>query len=225
MNGNFGVWRRDNVNVSVFADVSLTQNEKVRSLPSKVHVRVQHDDNKIVSVGFENTDVLNSHKPDVLSAWGLFGGNLPNGFKGFAGAYTGFQLSSNSLLFHKYLLGLKHKDLTGHLEAGINRVNNKSKVKDETTGVETEVDSTVMQKSVNLRVDGNLCRSWKLGADLAYNFDTTNLDAKVQGIYTLDSDTYLKVKAQSDNSLTLGLVHNYKGLINFNFVSKVNFIF
>jgi hypothetical protein len=218
--GNFKLWSKENVLLTLYTNVKLDQNEKKRELPSKVHLRVHHDDNKIVGFGFENLDPFKSHTPDVLSGWALFGGHAPHGFKSFGGVYTGYQLSSKALLFQRYLWGLKHRHLTSYVEFSHDRVTKKIK---NTEGV--EIDTISHEKSVNVRVDGNVNRDLKVGGDVAYNIDTQKFETKVYGQYTIDKDTFVKAKLQNDNSLTVGLTHNYRGLINFGFVSRVIYFY
>lgn len=216
LDGNFSLWKKDNVHLSLYTNVKLEQNEKKRELPSKVHLRVHHDDNKIFGFGFESFDPLRGCPvPNVFSAWGLAGGKLQNNFKSFGGFYTGYQLSSKAFLFQKFLFGLKHKDVTGYFEFSFDRVTKKIK---NTEGV--EIDTVSQEKSLNFRVNGNCCKDVKLGGDLAYNLDTEKIETKLFGEYAIDKNTFVKAKVQNDNSLTVGLTHNYRGLVNFGFTSR-----
>jgi len=198
----------------------MEQDATKRAFPSKLHFRFHHDDNKIVSVGVENLDVFNSKKPEVLSAWGLFGGEVQPGFKTYAGVYSGFGLGPNAFTFHKFLVSLKHKDLTSFVEFGLNR-NVTTKVNEDKT--ETQVVS--FAKTLNFRFDGNVCKDLKVGGDAALNLETQSVDAKLFGEYNLRDGTLVKFKVQNDNSVTLGLTHNYRGLVNFGFVSRVFILF
>ncbi len=212
LDGNFGLYSQDQLRLSLYANVKLEQDEKKRELPSKLHLRAQHEDNKIFSVGVEGFDPVfgKCPAPQVVSAWGLYGLPLTNGYKAFGGAFLGLHLGSRSLQFQRFLLGVKHNNLTGHLEFAVNRVVDKD-------------GAASNERSAIVRFDSTATNELKVGGDVSYNFNSKAVDAKLYGEYAIDSATFVKAKVQNDNSLTVGLTHNYKQLINFGFISKVNF--
>lgn len=216
LDGNFKLYQQDKILLTLYANSKLEQNENKRELPTKMQLRFHHEDNKIISFGFEQLDPFKSASPKVLSTWGLFGGNLPNKFRFYAGAHTGFHLHNKTLLFHKYLVALKHRDVNGSLEFGIAQVPHKTK---NAEGV--EVDTFTNHRAIAFKVNGLPVDKVKVGGDLHFNFDTKKLSTKVFGEYAVDALTNVKAKFENDHSLTLGINHNYKGLINFGFVSRV----
>lgn len=217
--GNFEVHRKDDLYVSLYSELKAEQSEVKRKLPLKLQVRVHHKNDKIISVGVEQWDYTKSATPDVFSASGLFGGEVAKGYKAFGGAYSAFRLSSRSLLFHKYLLGLKHANLTGYAELsfGETEVSNKNKE----TGVVTK--KMEWQKAVTLRMNGKPYRNMKSGGDLAYNFDSHELNSRVWGQYDLDKETNVRARySHKDQTVTASLNHNFRGLINLGVVGKVS---
>jgi hypothetical protein len=219
LDGNFKIWSNRESLLTLYANSKLEQSAKKRELPSKLHFRFHHEDNKIFSAGVESYDPFKASTPEIFSVSGLVGGNLPRNYKLFGGLYSGYHLQSKSLQYHKYLLALKHSNVNAFFEFGFNKVTKKLK---NSEGV--EVDTTSNEKSVNLRVNGTPLSGIKLGGDLGYNLDNKNLNTRVYAEYSIDSLTSLKAKIENDNTLTLGLTHNYKGLINFGFVSKFELI-
>ena len=220
LDGNFKLYSQDQTYVSLYTNLKLEQSETKRELPSKVHVRFHHEDNKIFSVGVEKFDFFSGKNPDVISASGLFGKEINPTYKAYGGLYSGFGVSAKAALFHKLLFALKSKDFSANVEFGINRAVEKKK--NEETKEETE--SVKYVKNAIVRFDGNANKSLKIGGDLAVNLETSAVDVKVFGQYAVDKDTFVKVKVQNDNSVTVGLTHNYRGLINFGFVSKFDFV-
>ena len=220
LDGNFKLYSQDKNYVSLYTNLKLEQNESKRELPSKIHVRLHHEDNTIFSVGIEKFDFFSGKNPDVISASGLFGKEVNSTYKAYGGLYSGFGISAKAVLFHKFLLAIKNKDYSANVEFGINRAVEKKK--NEETKEETE--SVKYVKNAIVRFDANVNKSLKVGGDLAINMETSALDAKMFGQYAIDKDTFVKVKVQNDHSVTVGLTHNYRGLINFGFVSKFNLV-
>lgn len=220
LDGNFKLYAKDQTYVSLYTNTKLEQNEKKRALPSKLHVRVHHQDNKIFSVGVENLDIFKSTRPDVFSTYGLIGTEVQKGAKVYGGVYSGFQASSKAFLFHKFLAAYKHKDLTSYLEVGVNRKVEKS-TNEETKEVTEKISYT---KSATWRIDANIQKGVTVGGDVAYNFDNAKVDTKLFGSVDLGDSTTFRWKVASDNSLYVGLLRNYRGLINFGFCSRFNLV-
>lgn len=216
--GNFELWRNEDVYVSLYSTLNITQTESVRDLPSKLHVRVHHKNDAIVSLGVEDYDITKSGAPDVLSALALYGGDVTNEVRAFGGIYSGFKLSTSTLLFHKYLLGIKHKDVTGYLELAAGDV--EMKLIDKITKHVTFKKE--WQNDMTLRLMGTPSSTFRVGGDLAYNFQSTALNTRLYAHYDIDKDTFFKARwTHKDETLTLSLNHNFRGLITFGVTGKV----
>lgn len=215
LEGKFNLYRRDNLHVALYEKVILEQNEKRRALPSNLQLRIHHEDNKIISLGVENYDVLNRVQPNDLSASGLYGHDLRNGFRVFGGASALFRVSTSNFLNHRYLLGVRHRDVRATAELACNRVNTPVVIEGEKS------EKSEVQKVLDVKIDGVINSTLKTGADVNYNFDTKNFGMRVYAEHQFDSSTSLRARIDNFDSLTFGLVHNYRQLINFGFVSRV----
>ena len=206
LDGNFGLWKNDNTLLSLYVLSILNQSSEKRSLSNKLHVRVHHEDNKVLSVGVEDWDVLSNYSPDVLSAWGIYGLEV-NGWRPFVGANVAYRLSSKNLSYHKYLFGLKQKSFSTYAKAEVDKANNKL--------------------DLSLTYDSKVNNDLKLTADLKYIKDsskevaTTTTDVTLVGEYRLDNLTFVKAKLSTDRSLVLSITRNFRQLLNFCFVTHV----
>jgi len=227
--GNTHLTVRDLWNLSLYHNVELKRNaEGERTVPTKLHLRAQHSNNAFVSVGVEDLDVVGTRRPDLLSAYGLYAAPLNQGVTVFAGPYLGFRLSSRSLAFHRYLVGVRHSNFTGHLEVGFNRKVTTTTVETATTqGQQTEVRNTTTvtsDRSINLRFDSKVNRNVELGGDLAL-LPNKPVSTNLFGRFAIDDATFLKVKATNRDTLTLGLTHTYNKFVNFCFVTQFQAVF
>jgi len=220
VDGNWKLFNNDNMYVSLYTWFKLEQDENSRKLPSKVHVRAHHDDNKVVSIGFEDYDVLgkDSKFPETISVWGLAGGELQKGWKSYAGAYTSFNWAVNRMQLHKYMAGVKQgRDFYTFVEAGINR--KEVIVKDETTQTETKTYPWI--KTAAWKVFGKPCEDVRVWGDLTANFDDGAYSGRIAGEYKIEKNTFVKAKIATDRSLTLGITHNFNNFLNFGFVAQL----
>lgn len=219
LEGNFKIHDQPNWLIVLHTNQTLNQSQTKRELPSKFLIRVHHVDNKIFSVGFEDWDMLSGRNPDILSVSGVFGQPINNDYRGVFGIYTGFKLSSQNILFHKYLLGIKHKNFSAYIEAGMTTVQEKS--------VHSESKLTTIEektrKHVNLLVDGRLNDNLKLSSDLKVAIDSGIVDSRLAGEYRIDNETVFKMKLQNDNSIGASITHNFRKLITLGFAARVNY--
>jgi len=79
------------------------------------------------------------------------------------------------------------------------------------------------EKSIDLRVDSTLNSEMKVGGDISYNFDNGKYKVRVSDEYKIDASTTVKGKLENFNTLSLGLTHNYRKLVNFGFVTRLKF--
>jgi hypothetical protein len=206
LDGNFHLWAQDLLSLSLYANSVLKQDKKQWN--NKLHLRFHHDDNKVVSVGVEDWDVLSQQAPQTLSAWGICGFKVDQ-WRPFVGISGGFGLQSKKISYHKYLAGLKQKDWSLYAAFNSKRVTKDGK------------DSWA--NDCSFIADQKVNKDIKVSADIKCTCDDTCKPVvALVGEYRLDNDTFFKAKASnSDNSLTLSLTKNYRQLINFCFVTKV----
>jgi hypothetical protein len=218
LDGNFKLWSHDQFMLSLYANSTLKQNEKSRNLPTKLHLRVHHQDNKILGIGVESFDPLtqNSTSP-TLSAWALLGTPAVNGFRAFGGAFVGFVPDNKHIPFHRYLVGIKHNLGTAHLELNVNR-----KLTESTSSKGNLSASSSNERLIALKFDGKANNDLLVGGDVTYNLDNTQCNAKLYGEYILDPATFFKAMLESNQTLSVSLTHQQKGLGLFGFTSSVN---
>jgi hypothetical protein len=193
-------------------------------------LRVFQEGNRLLSFGVEDVDFVNNPKPDVLSVLGLYGFNLQNGWRAFAGPYLAFRLSNKSVHFHKYLVGLKHSKFSGWFEVS-SEVAKEDKTKKvvATTPVDGTVDATqttttevARKNQVAFRFDAVANPKTKFGGDLVLDVNNLkNVGLKLYGEHKVDDLTTVKARLEGNNKLTVGLTRKYANLLNFGFVSSV----
>ncbi len=216
LDGSFHLGDYKNANIYLYAKTDLTQNEKEKKLPSTFKLRVFQEGNRLLSFGVENVDLVNNPKPDVLSVLGLYGFNIQNGWRAYAGPYLAFQLSTRKLYSHKYLVGVKHSDFSGWLEASSEQAKVKKDANTQTT------DAPAKDNKIAFRFDAVANPKTKFGGDLVVDVNNVrNVDLKLYGEHKVDNLTTLKAKFEEKSKLTVGLTRKFGNLVNFGFVSAV----
>jgi len=221
LDATWALHKKDNLLVTLYTKFDLEQNEKKRAFPGKVHVRIHHEDNKVLSIGLENYDLLNGAHPNDLSLYGIIGQDCKNGYRTYQGLYASFKLSTNKVNFHKYLVGLKHNNTNSvSIETGITRhVKTEKEEKLEDTSSILEFD-----KVIDINADGEVNKDLKVGGDVSFNIDTKDVATKIYASYKIDSETSVKARLENSDTLTLGLTHIYRQLITFGFITSLKLI-
>ena len=109
MEGNFGIWSQDRTWVNLYKRCSFRQGVTTQSLNSNLAVRIQNEDNLLVSFGIDDWDVLSGNGPNIFKGWAIYG-MFVNGWRPFVGANIGYNANTSRLHYHKYLIGLKQAD-------------------------------------------------------------------------------------------------------------------
>jgi len=215
---NCSIYDKEKVGVKLFTNFVLEQDKAKRQAPGKIHVRVHHDDDKILSLGVENYDIFNNWTPDTLSGWFLYGKSLDKGTKQvFGGVQTAFKLSSKDFLYNKVLLGFKTKELKSFLEFGF--LNEKKQMENEEKGKLT----TVVHKVVDLKVDYEVNEKLKVGGDINLNIDTMLPDIKLYKKFLIEKGTTVKVRLDNFETLIMGLSHTF-GKIDVSMTARLKHI-
>lgn len=211
LEGNFKVHNKDNLLLTVHSNHTLNQSQNNRELSGKLFIRAHHLDNKIFAFGLEDFDVLSGRNPDVFSTSLIFGRDLNKEYRGVIGAYTAFRLSTKSLVFARYLLGIKNKTFSAHVELGKTR--------------KTDKDATdeKLENHINVLVDGKINDNLKIASDIKCGSVCSAYAFRLAGNYKVSKDTSCKFKVQNDNSLGFSVTHNYRNLLTFTFASKLAF--
>jgi len=80
------------------------------------------------------------------------------------------------------------------------------------------------ETTIDLKVDGVVSNDLKVGGDLKYNFDSNQCEARVYQELKLDKSTAFKARIDDLKTISLGVTHNYRDLINFGFVSRLKLV-
>jgi hypothetical protein len=217
--GNFNVSTYKNFAFSLWSKAELTHGEEGNKLPTSLKVRVNHDTNRHFSVGLEKVDLLNGAVPDVVSAHAFQGFDLSDGWRAYVGPYLAYSFGSHALNKHRYIAGFKHKKFSGWFEGGSTRVEVEVPSKEDP---QVKIKETKWNKDVGFRFDANPDNKTKVGGDVIYNpSEKQDLKLKLWSEYKVDNNTSVKAKIENDNSVAVGLTHNYGGFVNLGFVSTV----
>lgn len=217
MEGTFNVAERDTYGVTLYTNTAFTQSPLSRAIKSKLHFRVQHSDNKVFSVGFEDFDPLSNSHPTRLSLWNLYGTRQAD-FKAFGGYYVAYDTNLSFVPFYKLLAGFKHSQVTAFLQANVNRTRVTTTI-DPSLGIKTT--NVVNDPEISLTVDTKPRSDLKVFGDANYNVTAESLDVGVGTEYLIEQGTRVKGRVANDKSLVLSLIHNYRNTINFAMVAKV----
>lgn len=172
-----------------------------------------------MSVGVEDWDCFRENTPDVISATGIYGARIQD-YKTYFGFNAGFRLSNSSLAFHRWATVLKAGSFNSIVELNFNQ--NTKEVKNSSTGLVTK--ESHLSKNLNVYYDAVVNPEWRVGADVKLNLNNNNYDVAAVGEYKIDLGTTFRAKVSTDNTAVVSLNHNYRGLLNFGVVSKVNII-
>ncbi len=205
--GNFSLWRQAAKNVVLFTNLNLNRDKK--KLDSRVALRYHHNNDQQFHIGLSSFDALNN-KAEVLNLTYVQGAEVQKGIRVYGGYQVGFNFRNTTFPTHNFLVAVKNRLYTFMAELALAK--NAAGALDHlvelrATGKVND-DFNVMTKFV-------VEKAKEGGNPIKYDF---------VGEYNLGDSTKLKAKISSDNSLTLGLLHNYNKLINFGFVSKVGYI-
>lgn len=213
LEGSWGLWNQDRTWVSLFTKSSLRQGTADNTLTNKMAIRVQNEDNLLISVGFEDWDCLSGNSPNILNLWTLYG-KVIEGWRPFAGFNIGFNSNLNKLHYHKYLVGIKQLDWTLAVHTDFNRRH---------VLIPSSSDTYTMETT--LICDGRIDKDFRLSSEMKIEKNPLRKepDAKfsVAGEYRIDPATLLKAKVMSDQSLLLSLNRNFRQLIDLCFTSRV----
>jgi len=219
LDGNFQIYHKDDLYLSLFSKNQYTQKDAVRSSDNRIQLRVHHSNNKIFSIGVEKWNTFESSHPDLLSLWGVCGHLLADGTQVMGGVGAGYSLGSKSLAYHKYLLGWKHKKCSGYLETSFSH----ETVTEEHAETKVKTTKDVLKKRVNLFSDSNINDKIKVSGELKIDLDNPKQpEATFASEYKIDDSTTLKKKISTDRSFTTGITHNYKNFVLFNITCRVS---
>jgi len=213
--------KKGNLAVSAFTKGKLEQDAKKRVLPTKVHFRVHHEDNKVVSFGVENYDPLTNLVPNVFSINAILGKTIKNEgstHQVFGGIHHAFNFTDQFFLYHKFLFGFKNSKIKSFLEFGLN--NERKQIEGEEK--DKPKFETIVHKVVDVKVDADVNDKLKVGLDLNVNFDDKKTETKLYSRYDIERGTAFKARLDNFNTVILGLSHKF-GFIDLSFTSRLKF--
>jgi hypothetical protein len=217
--GNFSLWQQDLRNLTLFTSLTYDNKNKGKEnaeekLDSRFALRYRHNNNQVFTLGLDKFNLYKNSPTTALVSY-LHGGEVAPGKNVYGGYQLGFNFSNKSVASHNFLVAYKEKNLLAFGEVAM--------IKNE-SGYDKNYSFRANSKvNENLNFLGKITYGPKKIKDEKKNeIIVQSLDAELVGEYNFGEGTKLKGRIANDNSLTLGLLHNYNKLVNFGFVTKVN---
>ena len=207
--GNFSLWKEEGKQLTLFAHY-FGDKEPL----AKAALRYTHNNNQIVTLGYNRKD-FSDVKDSLLRNFSyisyVHGGQVFNETNIFAGYRFGLNWAHHKKPLHGLLFGIKDSSFNTVFE----------------TNYYLSRESVALQ-SHYLRATAKVSPKLNLMATLSYAPDKDEqqvlFTADFAAEYAIEEGTKLKARANNQNELSLGLIHNYNKLVNFSFFSRVSFI-
>jgi len=212
LDADINLHKEKDITVSLYNNSTLIQNQKARAFSGETSLRFHHQDNKVFGLGVEGYDPVfaTTTAPRNITAFGLYGMNK-DGVKVFCGPKFAYNLHDKMFAYQKFLVGLKNKNHTAHLEFNSNIKKT----------VENSVETVSRDNSMALRFDSNLNVA-KVGGDLTYQCSKNAIDGRLYASYVVDKSTTLRAKVDTNKALSASVVHNFAGM-NVGFITNFQF--
>jgi hypothetical protein len=183
----------------------------------KLGIRLQNEDNMLVSLGVEDWDSFSGNSPHIFTGSTIYG-MIVNGWKPFFGVNIGYNSNTSKLQFHKYLIGLKQLDWSLMIHTDFNRKH---------ISIPSTSDNTYKYETTVI-CDGRVDKDVKLSSELTIDKNPLMKEPDVRfnigGEFRIDSLTLLKAKVSSDQSMILSLTRNFRQLIDLSLTTRVIFL-
>ncbi len=170
---------KENYKVGTFVKAVVKQGETGCCSNVKVNFRFHHKNNALFTLGTEDWNACKGY-PQVLSLGGSYGKNVENAKVTFNGLLN-FGVDTKFLHLAKFFVLVKQGDLTGLIQANVNR--NKQENAEATNAFDVSA-SFVKQVCETTKVGGQIThdlekKSTNAEAVLSKKFDKVRLNAKV----------------------------------------------
>ena len=206
INFNFPVFRK----IFLSGKMPFNNNEKEETKPSSFYLNFDlNNSNSLTGINLLEYHLKKSIIPNVIALYyiqksKLYGKNISYGL------YSGYSILKNYFKFYKCLFTLKGEKINTIFDISFDRNKNDEKLYDKTLSLKTFVD-------VN--------KLYKLGGDTKYNTSEEKVDTRLFFNYNPKKYTVIKGKYENnDNSISLSICQQFRGLMKFNITGKFNII-
>ena len=208
--------------ISLLSKLRFDVNEKLSALPISSYIRYHYDKHTMFSVGVEDVDVLKEKYDGLVKAYALRGKKLDNGIKIYGGVCSGYQLKDKINQFVSFALSLKNKTINALMNFGLNRKENLP-LNDASEGEQKcKCSLEKYEKVISVKADNKMTKKLTLGGDTEFNITNNEVKSRFFAMFDVDPSTKVKAKWEDkDKSVTMTLIHNFRGLLNMAVSGKV----
>lgn len=191
---------KDQINVGSFANFETNNNSEGCNTNGKVHLRIHHKDNALLTVGVENLNLCTGAAG--LLALGSSFGRVVDGNRVTFNSLVKYNLEAKHLALVSFFVKAKKGDTTGLFITNVN----KKRVENDPL-LTQEVD-------LALKVVKQVCPRTKVGGELTHDINTAKTNLTLVSSLQFDK-VRVNAKLDAERALTLGItsVHDDLTLI------------
>ena len=205
LNINYPLLKKGLSNLSLVANTSFNNSEKITELPSEIKLNYSNaNKNTLAGLCFERYDFFNNIIPEIFSLYFIKKGILLNK-NVYGGIYSGFSLHKKFFKYNKFFFGCNGEKIRTILDFII----------------EKNKDESQNDKIISVKSDVKLNPMLFAGGDTQYKTNENKLNTRLFFNYNPNFDTKIKGKWENkDNSVSLNIVHSFRGLLKFGITGK-----
>ena len=205
LNINYPLLKKGLSNLSLVANTSFNNSEKITQLPSEIKLNYSNEKNNILTgLCFEKYDPYNNIIPEIFSLYYIKKGILLNK-NVYGGIYSGFSLHKKFFKYNKFFFGCNGEKIKTIVDFII----------------EKNKDESQNDKTISVKSDVKLSKTLIVGGDTQYKTDENKLNTRLFFNYNTHFDSKIKGKWEDkDKSVSLNIVHSFRGLIKLGITGK-----
>ena len=205
LNINYPILKKGLSNLSLVANTSFNNSEKITELPSEIKLNYSNaNKNTLAGLCFEKYDPYNNIIPEIFSLYYIKKGILLNK-NVYGGIYSGFSLHKKFFKYNKFFFGCNGEKIRTILDFII----------------EKNKDESQNDKIISVKSDVKLSKTLIVGGDTQYKTDENKLNTRLFFNYNTHFDSKIKGKWEDkDKSVSLNIVHSFRGLIKLGITGK-----
>ena len=205
LNINYPLLKKGLSNLILSANTSFNNCEKLTELPSEIKLNYSNENkNTLGGLCFEKYDPIKSIIPEILSLYYIKKGILLNK-NVYGGIYSGFSLHKKFFKYNKFFFGCNGEKIRTIVDFII----------------EKNKDESQNDKTISVKSDVKLSKTLIVGGDTQYKTDENKLNTRLFFNYNTHFDSKIKGKWEDkDKSVSLNIVHNFRGLIKLGITGK-----
>ena len=205
LNINYPLLKKGLSNLSLVANTSFNNSEKITQLPSEIKLNYSNEKNNILTgLCFEKYDPYNNIIPEIFSLYYIKKGILLNK-NVYGGIYSGFSLHKKFFKYNKFFFGCNGEKIRTIVDFII----------------EKNKDESQNDKIISVKSDVKLNPMLFAGGDTQYKTNENKLNTRLFFNYNTHFDSKIKGKWEDkDKSVSLNIVHSFRGLIKLGITGK-----